>query len=256
MDPLAPLLGRTLIIVAHPDDEAVACAALLQRMREPYVLFCTDGGPLDPYFWGRHGSREAYSLKRQKEARQSLNYLRVSNVEFLKTRSGEPIIDQQLFQHLPEAVEAVRQVVLRLRPDAMLTLAYEGGHPDHDSCNFITSILSRKLSIPAWEMPLEPFFHKGPRRFQTLLSTPQPAVRLHPTADEIALKQQALEAYPSQGNFPAAISSADESFRPLPNYDYTLPPHEDVLNYESWQWPMTGKQVSAFAAYLNQNLKQ
>src|SRR3954464_14150939 len=49
MDLLAPLLGRTLVIVAHPDDEAVACAALLQRMREAHVLFCTDGGPLDPW---------------------------------------------------------------------------------------------------------------------------------------------------------------------------------------------------------------
>ena len=64
MHALAPLLGRTLIIVAHPDDEAVTCAALMQRMREPYVLFCTDGAPLDPYFWKKYGSREAYSLLR------------------------------------------------------------------------------------------------------------------------------------------------------------------------------------------------
>src|SRR3954468_15343358 len=100
MDSLDPLLGRTLVIVAHPDDEAVACAALLQRMREPHVLFCTDGGPLDPYFWGRYGSRETYSLLREKEARLALKAVGVENVEFLKTRSGEPIIDQQLFQHL------------------------------------------------------------------------------------------------------------------------------------------------------------
>jgi LmbE family N-acetylglucosaminyl deacetylase len=125
MDPLDPLLGRTLVIVAHPDDEAVACAALLQRIREPHVLFCTDGGPLDPWFWERYGSREAYSLLRQKEARVALKAIGVTDVNILKTRSGEPIIDQQLFQHLPAAVEAVSDVVSRIRPQALLTLAYE-----------------------------------------------------------------------------------------------------------------------------------
>jgi LmbE family N-acetylglucosaminyl deacetylase len=251
MDPLDPLLGRTLVIVAHPDDEAVACAALLQRIREPHVLFCTDGGPLDPWFWERYGSREAYSLLRQKEARVALKAIGVTDVNILKTRSGEPIIDQQLFQHLPAAVEAVSDVVSRIRPQALLTLAYEGGHPDHDSCSFITSLIAGERSIPAWEMPIEPLFKKVERRWQTFLTPAQPAVSLHPTADEIARKRRALEAYASQGDF-AGIAAADETFRPLPEYDYTLRPHEGVLNYESWQWTMTGDQVSAsFAAYLD-----
>ncbi|MBV9624514.1 MAG: PIG-L family deacetylase [Acidobacteria bacterium] len=129
MRALARLLGRTLIIVAHPDDEAVTCAALMQRMREPYVLFCTDGAPLDPYFWSRHGSREAYSLLRQQEARLALSHVGVRNVEFLKDRSAKHIIDQQLFQRLPEAIEGAFQVLSRVRPHALLTLAYEGGHP-------------------------------------------------------------------------------------------------------------------------------
>lgn len=249
---LAPLLGRTLIIVAHPDDEAVTCAALMQRMREPYVLFCTDGAPLDPYFWSRHGSREAYSLLRQKEARLALSHVGVRNVEFLKARSVEHIIDQQLFQQLPEAIECAFQVVSRVRPHALLTLAYEGGHPDHDSCNFITSVIAREHSLPAWEMPVYKLFHKEDRKFQTFMPAPQPAISLHPTADEIARKRQALEAYASQGDFLVRLDSVEESFRPLPEYDYARPPHEGVLNYEAWQWSMTGKQVcAAFEAYLN-----
>jgi LmbE family N-acetylglucosaminyl deacetylase len=250
MDPFAPLLGRTLVIVAHPDDEAVACAALLQRMREPYVLFCTDGGPLDPWFWNRYGSRENYSRMREKEARAALEVVGVRDVEFLKTRSGKPIIDQQLFQHLPEAVPAVSAVVHRIRPEALLTLSYEGGHPDHDSCNFITAQIVREQHLPAWEMPIEPLFKKVERRWQTFLSPAQPAVVLHPTSAEIERKRRALNAYASQGSFDG-IASVDETFRPLPEYDYTQRPHHDVLNYESWQWSMTGDQVSAaFEAYL------
>jgi LmbE family N-acetylglucosaminyl deacetylase len=252
MNTLAPLLGRTLIIVAHPDDEAVTCAALMQRMREPHVLFCTDGAPLDSYFWRRHGSREAYSLLRQEEARLALSHVGVTKVEFLKVQSGEHIIDQQLFQRLPGAIEAAFQVVRRVRPHALLTLAYEGGHPDHDSCNFITSIIARERSLAAWEMPVDHLFHKGERKFQTFMPAPPPAISLHPTPDEIALKHQALEAYASQGHFLVRFDSVDESFRPLAEYDYARPPHEGVLNYEAWQWCMTGKQVSAaFEAYLN-----
>ena len=250
MDPLAPLFGRTLVIVAHPDDEAVACGALLQRMREPHVLFCTDGGPLDPYFWGRYGSREAYSLLRQKEARLALKAVGVENFEFLKTRSGELIIDQQLFQHLPEAIDAVSHAVNRIRPDALLTIAYEGGHPDHDSCNFITSVTARALSLPAWEMPIEPLFKKVERKWQTFLSPAEAAILLRPTSDEVERKRHALQAYASQGNFDS-IAALDETFRPLPAYDYTRRPHQDILNYESWQWTMTGDQVaSAFENYL------
>ena len=72
-----------------------------------YVLFCTDGARLDGFFWSRYGSRDSYSLLRQEEARLALSHLGVSKVEFLKTRSGESIIDQQVFQRLPEAVQAV-----------------------------------------------------------------------------------------------------------------------------------------------------
>ena len=251
MDPLNPLLNRTLVIVAHPDDEAVACAALLQRIREPHVLFCTDGGPMDPYFWGKYGSREAYSQLREKEARLALQEVGVSNVEFLRTGSGEAVIDQTLFQHLPEAIPAVADVVARIGPDALLTIAYEGGHPDHDSCSFITAQIARDRSIAAWEMPIEPLFKKLERRWQTFLAPAQPSVTLHPTPSEIARKRRALRAYASQGNFDS-IAAVDETFRPMPHYDYTRRPHQDILNYESWQWKMTGDEVAAaFKSYLD-----
>ncbi len=252
MNSLAQLLGRTLVVVAHPDDEAVTCAALMQRMREPHVLFCTDGAPLDSYFWGRYGSREAYSLLRQKEARQALSQVGVSNVEFLKTRTGEYITDQQLFEQLPTAVDALFQVVCRIRPQALLTLAYEGTHPDHDSCNFITSVISRECSLPAWEMPVHKLFHNDGRKFQTFLPAWGSAVSLQPTADEVARKRRALAEYASQGSFLLRFDTVEETFQPLRPYDYTQPPHEGVLNYEAWQWPMTGKQVcAAFEAYLS-----
>ena len=72
MERLAPLLGKTLVIVAHPDDEIVGCGSLLQRVREPLVLFATDGAPRDRFFWENYGSREAYAQlpARTKRARR------------------------------------------------------------------------------------------------------------------------------------------------------------------------------------------
>src|SRR5690348_7897548 len=212
MDTLAPLSGRTLIIVAHPDDEAVTCGSLMQRMREPHVLFCTDGAPLDPYFWSRYDSREAYSLLRQKEARLALSHLGVTSVEFLKIQSGEHIIDQHLFERLPQAIEAVFQVVSRICPEALLTLAYEGSHPDHDSCNFITSVIARERSLPAWEMPVNSLFQDGESKFQPFMTASQASISLKPTSEEIARKRQAIDAYTSQGQFPVRFDSMNESF--------------------------------------------
>jgi LmbE family N-acetylglucosaminyl deacetylase len=235
MEALAPLLGRTLIIVAHPDDEAVTCAALMQRMQEPSVLFCTDGAPLDPYFWSRHGSREAYSLLRQEEARLALSRVGVQKVEFLKTHSGKHIIDQQLFRRLPVAIDAASEVVSRLRPAALLTLAYEGTHPDHDSCSFLSSITADECSLTAWEMPVYKLFREENRKFQKSIPAPEPYISLQPTSDEIVRKRHALQAYTSQGDFLVRFDSAAESFRPMVGYDYAQPPHAGVLGYEAWQ---------------------
>src|ERR1051326_5369869 len=57
MPTLESLLGRTLVLIAHPDDEALGCGALLQRVREPVVCFATDGAPLAAKWWQPYGSR-------------------------------------------------------------------------------------------------------------------------------------------------------------------------------------------------------
>ena len=42
-----------------------------------------------------------------------------------------------------------------------------------------------------------------------------------------------------------------EQFRPVADYDFTQRPLPWKLNYELWQWKMTGEEVSAaFASYL------
>src|SRR6266850_679314 len=247
---LAELLGRTLIVVAHPDDEVIGCGALLQRMREPIVVFCTDGAPRPARWWQKYGSRAAYSHLRREEARQALSSAGVMSFEFLAADNSESFVDQELFTRLPEVVEALQSVAERYRPEGMLTHAYEGGHPDHDACCFVTSIVARQMGLPAWEMPLYRRDPDGKSVTQQFVQRSGQELEVHVSGDEVERKRHMVQAYASQGDIISAFDATVERFRPIYDYDFSQPPHSGKLNYEMWQWHMTGREVAdAFAEY-------
>jgi LmbE family N-acetylglucosaminyl deacetylase len=253
------LLGRTLVIVAHPDDEAAGCGALLQRMEMPILLFASDGAPRDEFFWKRHGSRLRYARMREEEARQALGQVGVSEVEFLAPQGVglDAFADQELYCHLPQAYERMGEVIHRFRPQALITLAYEGGHPDHDACCFLTCVLARKYALPAWEFPLYHRMPSGQMAYQRFLVPDQTEVLVEITPEELERKRAMLRAYKSQGDVMKTFDPAIERLRPLHEYDYTRPPHPGKLNYEVWGWRMTGAQVcAAFSEFLQQEQLQ
>lgn len=245
MERLAPLLGKTLVIVAHPDDEIVGCGSLLQRVREPLILFATDGAPRDRFFWERYGSREAYAGIRREEARAALDEIGVSQCEFLPPANnpGQFFLDQDLFLNIPRALEAISEIVVHTRPEALLTLAYEGGHPDHDTCAFLTSWIAREYVLPAWEMPLYHRSSNGVVVRQEFIVPEGDEVLFDATPAEVERKRRALQAYISQQDILTEFNPAIERFRPQASYDFHRPPHPGVLNYEAWHWSVTGSQV-------------
>jgi LmbE family N-acetylglucosaminyl deacetylase len=147
------LTGRVLVLVAHADDESVGYGALLQKMREAVVVIATDGAPRDPYFWERFGSREAYAGVRRDEARKSMELAGVGELVLLAEEDSR-LEDQRLFLNLGAAYSRLRELVERARPQAIATLAYEGGHPDHDSCSLLGARLGERFGLPVWEAPL------------------------------------------------------------------------------------------------------
>lgn len=239
---LEALLGRTLVLVAHPDDECITCGGLLQRMRDPVVVYATDGAPQDSYFWNKHGSREAYSRMRQEECRRALSEVGVQEIVFLANEEPH-LIDQELFQNLGIAFELLRHKARTIQPNAILTMAYEGGHPDHDSCSLLASELGRELGIPAWEAPLYRR-KRSELSVQEFLEPNGTEIVYSPTPAEIERKRAMCLSYVSQGDFLQVFGVEREIFRPQKPYDYSRPPHEGKLNYEIWQWSMTGIQVS------------
>ena len=231
-----------MLLVAHPDDECITCGGLIQRMSEAVVVYATDGSPRDPYFWKRHGSREVYSRLRQDEALRALAKVGVRELVFLADQEPR-LIDQELFQNLGLAFELLLSEVRHRKPEVLLTLAYEGGHPDHDSCSLLASEIAKITRIPVWEAPL----YRRRRNEWSVQEFVEPngtEVPYMPTAEEIERKRQMCLEYPSQGDFLRIFGLEREMFRPQKQYDYSRPPHEGKLNYEQWQWSMTGAQVS------------
>jgi LmbE family N-acetylglucosaminyl deacetylase len=134
---------------------------------------------------------------------------------------------------------------------ALLTLAYEGGHPDHDSCSFLAAQLAKLASIPCWEAPL---YHRNPDgrgAFQAFIQPGEEEVGVRPTAAEQERKREMCRAYSSQGDFLQRFDVAREIVRAQSKYDFGQPPHQGKTNYEVWQWKMTAEEVSgAFANFL------
>jgi LmbE family N-acetylglucosaminyl deacetylase len=247
---LQPLLGRTVVIVAHPDDESIACGGLLQRMSEPCVVFATDGAPEDDYFWRRYGSRENYAAIREEEARAALAEVGAREVEFLARRSAEPLIDQRLYRALPVAFSALAGLIETRRPDCLLTLAYEGGHPDHDAVSFLSAQLGKFFSLPVWEAPLYHRSLAGEGIHQRFVEEGNEVISNSVAGVELQAKQRMLACYKSQFSALPSFSIELERFRPQAAYDYNRRPHQGKLNYEVWQWRMSPEEVcSAFEEF-------
>jgi N-acetylglucosamine malate deacetylase 2 len=244
---LDPILGRTLVLVAHPDDEAIGCGILLQRMREPVVAFATDGAPRSSFFWAAHGSRESYATLRWSEATRALAFAGVH--DFCQLSEWNPIADQELFLNLECAYKSLCDCIESELPQAILSLAYEGGHPDHDCCSFLAAIAGTRYELPVWEMPL---YHRanGVLAHQAFIQGGEIVVT--PSSKELTAKRAMFSAYESQAQVLADFSAEVELVRSAKNYDFALGPHSGLLNYEAWGWPIRGEDLCrAFARFLD-----
>ena len=235
------------MVVAHADDEVVACGGLLQLARAAQVVMLTDSAPLSAFFWKEYGSREEYARVRALEAKEVAMSLGKEAPLILD------IPDQQLFRNLPQAWHQLERIALRFDPAAIVTLAYEGGHPDHDCCAFLAHELGHQIDVPVWEAPL---YHRASGEetsYQQFIGGDSGA-SVPPAADVLAKKYELVSLYPSQAKTLEAFDPALERLRPQSDYDFSTPPHEGQLNYEAWGWPMTGPQLCQEFIHMQEQL--
>lgn len=117
-------IGPLLVLAPHPDDEVLGCGGLVIAHRERglpvHAVIMTDGGLGDS---GRERS-EAYRETRRAESRAAAEVLGGVDLTFLDVPDGK------LAAH-PEAADAVREVIRRLRPATVVFPSPFEVHPDH-----------------------------------------------------------------------------------------------------------------------------
>jgi LmbE family N-acetylglucosaminyl deacetylase len=231
---------RILILAAHPDDETIGASLLLSRFPQSSVAFLTDGAPRDTRFWsaGVNGSRKAYAETRRQEALQALDYAGVSEQQVFCLRG----VDQEAVFEIGILAERFAKLIAEVRPEIVITHAYEGGHPDHDSAAVVTkmAISSRETRPLALEMTS---YHARDGRCVTgefLYSAASPEICFEFANSDRDRKRRMMDAYTSQRlvleNFPIDC----ERLRLAPDYKFSEPPHSGRLWYEWMGWPMTG----------------
>lgn len=242
------LRRRVAIVVAHPDDETIAAGASLWLMPELLLVHVTDGAPRRLKDAGRKGfgSAEEYAAERERELEAALA---VAGVAPQRVRLG--VADQDASLHMAAVTAELGLVFAQHGTEAVLTHAYEGGHPDHDATAFATHLAARRLGVPVVEFA---GYHAGGAAAEMVLQRflpGPPELRVVLDPGEAARKRAMLDCFVSQVEIISAFGASVERFRPAPGYDFEAPPHAGQLNYERWGWEMTGARWRELAATVD-----
>jgi len=230
---------RVLAIAAHPDDDIIGFGGRLPVVGERLdVAYVSDGAPRAQSFHRALGfaSREEYARARRAEAARALALAGVS-----AARTHElGAVDQAVMSELPRVTRAISELVLSRAPDAVLTHAYEGGHPDHDATACAVHVALRDLARAGGAPPLLEFTSYHARgsslvrgAFIACPSSQPESVALDPRAR--AFKLALLECHASQEPVWRPFPLEHESFRVAPRYEFLGPPAPE-LHYETLGW--------------------
>ena len=243
---------RVLVVVAHPDDEAIGAGALLAEIPDATVVHVTDGAPRDDAVARRRGfsSRDAYAEARRAEviAALSLAGIDASRVRCLGYTDGETTLT------LVQLCHDVIDLMLEVEPEVVLTHPYEGGHTDHDATAFAVHLacgILRREGVPApVVLELTSYHIRNGRRvrnqFLPRKNVPERSLELPPEAQ--LLKLRMFEQFISQRDCLRAFPVESERFRIAPRYTFTAPPHEGQLDYERYCATICGEEWRARAA--------
>ncbi len=201
-----------LFVIAHQDDE-LGYGGLIQRLgSKTKFIWVTNG---DGLYFLDNVTPEQYGKTRMKEA---INAVAAVGIEEKNTRCLE-FSEVEIYRHMsyltkdPQSFEKhrpfwegirdrVRESIFEVKPDAVFTGAWQGGHPEHDLTHFFT-----RLAVDEYEKDHGkslPFFHLPEYEYTILI-----AFRFHPlykgkklkfklTQEELEGKKRIMDQYPSQ----------------------------------------------------------
>lgn len=249
MEHLARL--RTLIVFSHPGDETIGLGAHLHDLGELSLVCVTDGAPSDPDAALRAGcaTRREYARLRERELIEALNEADQATAPLVFLRFGE----QEATFQLAEITRALGNVIEELQPDVIITVPYQGGHPDHDAtafsvraavelCRTRTRDAPYILEMTAYQV------QRGQRVFSAFLpDSDDPPLILPLDAEGRTRKSRLLECHASQTPMLRGVPLERELLRIAPQYDFGLAPHAGPLGYESFPWAPSAARWREFA---------
>jgi len=250
---------KVVVIVAHPDDEAIGAGAVLRGMPNTTILHVTDGAPADSAYAQRKGfaTRDDYARARRDEVVASLGIIGMPADRI----RGLGFVDGEASWHLVELCHKIMDVIEELRPDVVLTHPYEGGHSDHDSTAFAVHLAAGLLLREGHPAPVifeltSYHNYQGKRRLFDFLPFKGTIVKTVALSDEAKqIKRQMFDAFTSQRALLKTYPIEVERFRQAPRYLFTVPPHEGELDYERLCKKMTGAEWRAEAERALQMLR-
>ena len=210
--------NRHLFVFAHQDDD-LPYAGLLQRaLPHSQVIWVTNGDGLAPF---EGWEPEAYAVMRTGEGRAALRilgyapedlfflghselvlYALFADLHECGALSGVPTLLKDRVTAITESIkEAIRPAVEAA--DVVWTLAWQGGHPEHDLTHYLTSRIVQETEIaqgrriPFYELPAYELTVLVPLRFAPWHRGVRHRINL--SRPELRLKEAAFSAYKSQG---------------------------------------------------------
>lgn len=247
-------------MASHPDDETIGAGAIIRHLPALRIVHVTDGSPLNmsDAIAAGFSTREAYAAAREKEAKEALALAgipadAISNLHF---------IDQQVSFHMEELTERTLELVEDYEPDLLLTHAYEGGHPDHDSaalaCHFAREIHCKRNPDCGLEVVEFAGYHAGEGAIRTYEFLPCEGRKIYDyvlSSEERESKIQMLRTFRTQSRtLMPFLSPHSELFRKAPQYDFSRAPHPGPLFYEQFNWGVDGRTWRNLAAQARARL--
>ena len=255
----SPIDGADMaILVAHPGDETIGCGAQLRRLRDAGIIVLTDGASRDPDAdRSQLEAAEKHAATRLLELQRVLQYAGLGIERLLVCGTS----DRRAALQLPALVRQIAAHVRRNQIRCLVTLAYEGGHPDRDSAAFVAHVGAALLARQHYQLHLleMPIAHREPdgvvkQRFIEDPMTPiDQRCEVTLTREEQRFKRTLINFYATQSAVLEEFDVKYERFRAAPRYEFTAPPNWGRLLDEHYT---TGASASRWSALARDALRE
>jgi LmbE family N-acetylglucosaminyl deacetylase len=195
--------SRILVVMPHPDDEAIFCAGLLHLLSAngiPTRVITMSAGEKSPLHYGVKPSDDLGKIREQELAR-ALTILGITDSHMYHYPDGE-------LKTIGETIQKIiRSNIEDFCPTHVVTLEPNGiyGHPDHKALSEFTK---RAVSLPIrlLYVTVSPSYHLPGKPIKPIL----PDIELRLRFSDVTVKIKALRAHNSQ--FMGPVGTVLKSF--------------------------------------------